>query len=146
MSTAITEETTVQGAGAEDLFRTMRALGVVLVVDGERLRVRAPRGVLTPPLRAAMDHEREALRSLMVSQFREPRTCLVARGDVGLVQPCRRMSPCARPVDGRPCLVPATCCVCGEVLSVGRRYCCPACGDSIPFSSVQITDKGEIKL
>jgi hypothetical protein len=142
VSAAIAEETDVRGSGAGDLLRTLRSLGVVLVVDGERLRLRVPRGVLTPALRAALDRERDALRLVVAAQFRDRTTCVVARADVGLVQQCRRMSPCARPVDGRPCLMPPTCCVCGEALEPGHRYVCPACANPDPTMSTHRSRQG----
>ncbi len=114
---------------AEDLFVTLTRAGVVLVADGERLRVRAPRGVLTADLRAAMERRRDALCEFVAARFRGPGECLAARGDAESMRPCLRMGACARPADGRPCLVPATCCVCGARLAPGRRYCCPACSD-----------------
>ena len=145
MSAASPDLTGAQGDGAADLFRTLRSLGVVLVVDGERLPVRAPRGVLTPALRAALGQEREELRALVAAHVRGPTTCVVARGDMGLVQPCWRMSPCARPVDDRPCLVPATCCVCSEALPPGHRYLCPACAKPAPSTSVLMGHQGDIE-
>jgi hypothetical protein len=109
----------------EALLGDLHASGVVLVADGERLVVRAPKGALTPELRHALDVRREALRTLVAHLYRSPSECVAAQR--GLRVPCRRMSPCAEPVDGRPCLVPATCCVCGAPLSAGRRYLCESC-------------------
>jgi len=143
VSAASPDLTEAQGDGAADLFRTLRAVGVVLLVDEERLRVRAPRDVLTPALRVALGQEREALRSLVAAQFRDPRTCVVAEGE-GLIHPCRRMSACARPVDGRPCLMPATCCVCGEALEPDHRYLCPACASPDPTTSSHQSHQGDL--
>ena len=112
---------------AEDLFVTLTRAGVVLVADGERLRVWAPRGVLTTELRAVMELRRDALREIVTTRFRGAGECLAARGGRAFTWPCPRMGVCTRPIDSRPCLVPPTCCVCGAKLTQGRRYCCPNC-------------------
>ncbi len=114
---------------AEALFVDLTRAGVVLVADGERLRVRAPRGALTGELRAAMELHRAALRKIVAARFWGPEECVAARGNGQPLRPCLRMSACARPADGRPCLVPATCCICGARLVPGRRYLCPACSN-----------------
>ncbi|MDP9367828.1 MAG: hypothetical protein M3Q03_06070 [Chloroflexota bacterium] len=114
---------------AEELFVALTRAGVVLVADGERLRVRAPRGALTAELRAAMELRRDALRQIVAARFRGPGECLAAQGNGRSIRPCLRMGACARPVNGRPCLVPATCCVCRAALVCGRRYLCVTCSD-----------------
>ncbi len=111
----------------EDLFVALTRAGVVLVADGERLRVRVPREALTVEMRTVMELRRNALREIVAARYRGPRECLGARGDSGSLAPCSRMGACARPVDGRPCLVPATCCVCGAALMSGRCYLCEPC-------------------
>jgi hypothetical protein len=113
---------------AEALLADLGAIGVVLVVDGERLVVRAPTRALTPDRRHALEVRRDALRALVAQRYRSPAECVVARS--GLRPPCRRMSPCGEPVDDRPCLMPATCCLCGAPLAAGRRYLCEACSEA----------------
>ncbi len=113
----------------EELFVALTRAGVVLVADGERLRVRALRGTLTAELRAAMELRRDALRELVAAQFRGPGECVEAQGNGSSMRPCRRMGVCARSIEGRPCFIPAICCICGDGLTPGRRYCCPACSD-----------------
>jgi len=126
MSAVPKRERTAAVPTAEAVLADLLAAGVVLVADGERLRVRAPRGGLTPAPREALEARREEVRMLVAARFRGPAECVAAAGG-GLVPPCRRMSACARPHDGRPCLVPATCCVCGASLPAGRRYLCEGC-------------------
>ena len=111
---------------AEAVLADLLAAGLVLVADGERLRVRAPRGGLMPALREALEARKEAVLALVAARFRGPAECVAAAGG-GLVPPCRRMALYARPSEGRPCLLPASCCVCGASLPAGRRYLCPAC-------------------
>jgi hypothetical protein len=53
---------------AETLLHELRALGVQLVADGEVLQVDAPRGVLTPDLRATL----AAHKVELLAHLREP--------------------------------------------------------------------------
>ncbi len=105
---------------AEDLLEELLLAGAVPSIAGGRLDVAAPPGVMTEARRGALAGCLPEVRALVAARWR-PREVCVAR------RPCRVMSPCSRPVDGRPCLIPATCCACGEPLSSGRRYLCPAC-------------------
>ncbi len=127
-----TPESSTQGArvpSVEELFVALTRAGVVPVADGERLRVRAPRGALTAELRAAMELHRHTLWKLLKVRFRGPEECVEAQGNGSSMRPCRRMGVCARSIEGGPCFIPATCCICGDGLTPGRRYCCPACSD-----------------
>ncbi len=143
--TAPTEShpTTGQGDGRGDEIEALLARlighGVVLVPDGERLRVRAPRGVLTPEVRVMLARHRAGLHALVASRFRGSGACLRARGDTGLTMPCRRMSPCALPEDGRPCLLPPTCCLCGDPLPPSHRYLCHACANASKTSASSLS-------
>ncbi len=113
----------------EELFVALTRAGVVLVADGERLLVRAPRGALTDELRAVMELRRDALRQIVAARFRGPKECLAARDGGVSTGPCLRMGACARPVDGRPCLIPTTCCICRAALGPGHRYLCVTCSN-----------------
>ena len=128
----------------EDLFLILTDMGVALVADGERLRVRAPRGVLTTEVRTAMELRRDGLHDLVAARFRGPKECLASRGGSHSMRPCPRMGACPRPIDGRPCLVPAICCICGARLDPGRRYCCPTCADHRRMGMT--THKGDCRL
>lgn len=119
-------ESTAKVPVVEALLADLLSAGVVLVADGEQLRARAPTGTLPPALRDALAVRRAEVRALVTTRFRGPGACAVA-DDGGLTPPCRRMSKCARPSDGRPCLIPATCCACGGSLPPGRRYLCRTC-------------------
>ncbi len=114
---------------AEELFVALTRGRVVLVADGERLRVRAPRGALTTELRAAMEVRRDALRENVAARFRGPEECVAARDGGISLRPCPRMGVCARPIDGRPCLIPTTCCICRAALGPGHRYLCVTCSN-----------------
>lgn len=107
---------------AERLLAELLGAGSIPVVDGGRLRIDAPPGALDSERRERLAGCLPELRALVSARWRSRHECVAAR-------PCRRMSACARPVDGRPCLVPATCCACGAPLPPGRRYLCPACTD-----------------
>ncbi len=114
---------------AEDLFVALTRAEVALVADGERLRVRAPRGAVKAELRTAMELRRDGLRDLVAARLRGPKECLASRGGTHAMPPCPRMGTCPRPINGRPCLVPAICCICGARLDPCCRYCCPTCAD-----------------
>ncbi len=53
---------------AAALVAELRSAGVVLAVEGERLRVNAPRGVLTPEQRAAIATEKDAVMALLMAE------------------------------------------------------------------------------
>jgi hypothetical protein len=110
---------------AESVLRDLVEAGAVLAVDGDQLRVRAPRGAMGTELRQRLGRHRDAVQTLMMTRFRGTDDCVLA-GE-GLAWPCRRMTPCARPLDGRPCLMEPVCCLCGHALPQGRRYLCPDC-------------------
>jgi hypothetical protein len=108
---------------AERVLAELLGTGAIPAIEAGRLRVEAPPGALTPARREALAGCLAEVRALVAARWRSREEC-VAR------MPCRRMSPCSLPVDGRPCLVPATCCVCGAPLSAGRRYLCEACAEA----------------
>jgi hypothetical protein len=105
---------------AETILADLLAAGAIPVLVGERLKIEAPRGVLTPERRRAIDTSLPELRAIVAGRWRSRGECVARR-------PCRKMSICAEPSDGRPCLAPATCCVCGADLSPGSRYLCSEC-------------------
>ena len=106
--------------GAERLLAELLEAGAVPVLEGGPLRVEALAGILTPDRRERLADCLPELRAIVAARWRAREACVAAR-------PCRRMSPCARPVDALPCLVPAACCVCNAPLGPGGRYLCPAC-------------------
>lgn len=128
--------------GAEALLGALTEAGVVLIADGARLRVRVPAGALSPELREALAARRDQIQALVAERFRGSAECLAARA-AGAIRPCRRMSPCARPVHGRACLIPATCCDCGGELPPGLRYRCPACTAQSARVAGAIETKGD---
>ncbi|MDP9469117.1 MAG: hypothetical protein M3Q71_00400 [Chloroflexota bacterium] len=107
---------------AERLLEELLRAGAIPVLEGGRLRIEAPPGTLTAERREALAGCLPELRALVTARWRSRETCAAPR-------PCRRMTPCARPVAGRPCRTPATCCICGARLAPGHRYCCPGCAD-----------------
>ena len=109
---------------ADRLYVDLLAAGVVLVADGERLRVRAPRVGITAEQRAALAAHRDGVRSIVSALYRTAEECAAAVE----WSPCRRMGECRRPNGALPCGVPPTSCVCGELLPAGRRYLCRDCG------------------
>lgn len=108
---------------AERLLAELLRAGAIPVLEGGRLRIEAPPGALTAQRREALAGCLPELRALVTARWRSRGECIAAR-------PCRRMTPCARPLDGRPCRTAVTCCVCGGLLVPGRRYCCPACAEN----------------
>ena len=108
---------------AERLLAELLAAGAIPVVEEGRLRIEAPPGALTAERREALAGCLPELRTLVATRWRGREECAAAR-------PCRRMSACARPVDGRPCGMPAACCLCGAPLPPGRRYLCPGCTEA----------------
>jgi len=108
---------------AERLLAELLPAGAIPVVAGGRLRVDAPAGSLTPDRRERLAGCLPELRAVVAARWRSREECVAPR-------PCRRMSRCAKPVDGRPCRMVANCCLCGAPLSPGRFYLCPACTEA----------------
>ena len=109
-----------QSDSAERLLADLLTAGAIPVMEGDRLLINAPPGVLTRARRAEIDAALPELRAIVASRWRSRDECVARR-------PCRRMSVCAEPKDGRPCLIPATCCLCGADLAPGRKYVCETC-------------------
>ena len=110
-------------AEAERLLADLLAAGAIPAIERDRLQVDGPPGVLDRARRDAIAAALPELRAIVAGRWRSREECAARR-------PCRRMSGCARPVDGRPCRVPATCCGCGGPLVPGRRYLCLICSDA----------------
>jgi hypothetical protein len=108
----------------EALFDQLTAAGVVLVVAGERLQVRAPKGALPEQLRTAMAVQRDGLMQFVMERYRNAEECVRAERRE---RPCRRMSCCPEPVHELPCKADPSCCLCGAPLTPGRRYLCEGC-------------------
>lgn len=106
--------------GAARLLAELLAAGAIPAVDGGRLTIEAPPGTLTGAKREALAGCLPELRALVAARWRSREECAAPR-------PCRRMAPCARPADGRPCRMPATCCLCEQPLPPGRLSLCPGC-------------------
>jgi hypothetical protein len=82
-----------------------------------------------------MTEHRQALKTLVASQWRSREEC---RAEA----PCRRMTACAEPIYGRPCGIPATCCVCGAPLPHDRRMLCASCSGDFTSDRTQ-TQQGD---
>ena len=108
---------------AERLLAELLGAGAIPLLEGGRLRIEAPPGALTAERRETLAGCLPELRALVAGRWRGREECMAPR-------PCRRMAACARPVDGRPCGMPAVCCLCGGSLPPGRRYLCPACAEA----------------
>ena len=107
---------------AERLLEDLLAAGAIPTIRGGRLEIDAPPGVMTAARREALPGSLPEVRALVAARWRSREQCVARR-------PCRVNSICVRPIEGRPCLVPATCCVRGEPLPSGRRYLCPDCSE-----------------
>lgn len=107
----------------ETLLAELLAAGAIPRMEGERLKVDAPSGVLTPERRQRIAAASPELRAIVASRWRSREECVARR-------PCRRMAPCAEPIDGRPCTIPAACCLCGANLGPGSKYLCPPCAEA----------------
>ncbi|WP_324718205.1 hypothetical protein U7230_07060 [Carboxydochorda subterranea] len=60
---------------AAALLHALRARGIVLSAVGERLRVEAPRGLVTPELRAALTAHKAAILALLQQESQWPPQC-----------------------------------------------------------------------
>jgi len=123
---------------AERLLADLLRAGALPVLENGRLTVATPPGVLTPERRDALVGCLPELRVLIASRWRSREECIARR-------PCRRMSRCVEPVDDRPCLVAAICCVCGEGLRHGCRYLCHICADLHGEKSGQMSHQGDVQ-
>ena len=120
---------------ATRVLADLEAAGAVLAVEGRRLRVMAPAGVMTPVRREAIKRERDELIALLVAQNEAhalerlddvlgpvvaeqvaARRCGEASagsGALDYVPPgecigprvCRHLGPCERYAAGQPCRV-----------------------------------------
>jgi hypothetical protein len=124
---------------AERLLADLLRAGAIPVLEDGRLRIEAPTGVLTAARRERVAGSLPELRALVASRWRSREECIAA-------VPCRRMSPCTESGEGRPCLVPATCCVCGADLEPDHRYLCLACADVHPTVTNRSCSEGEAQL
>lgn len=105
---------------AEGLLAELLSDGAIPVMVDGRLQIDAPLGVLTPARQEQLAACIAEMRTIVATRWRPREKCVSRR-------PCRTMSICAEPVDGRPCLIPPTCCLCGGPLAAGRLYLCDAC-------------------
>lgn len=105
---------------AERVLADLLRAGAIPAIAGGRLTIDAPAGTMTAERREALAGCLPELRALVAERWRSREQCVARR-------PCRVMSPCAKPKDGRPCLIPAICCACGRALTDGRRYLCEEC-------------------
>ncbi len=103
---------------AEALLAHLVDVGISLVVEGDRLRAQASKGVLTPALRNAIARYKPDLVALVsagatlpdAAWFAEMRRAMAP----GVHEPppgcsvkltCSRLGPCERHATSRPCLV-----------------------------------------
>ncbi len=121
---------------AEHLLAELLRAGAIPALEAERLRIDAPRGCLTTDRRERLAGCLPELRTLVATRWRSRGECVAHR-------PCRRMSPCAEPIDGHPCLIQATCCLCGAGLPPGRRYLCRACSDTSLATMSETKSQGD---
>ena len=119
---------------AERLLEELLRAGAIPVLEGGRLRIEAPPGALTAERQEALAGCLPELRALVTARWRSREECIAPR-------PCRRMTPCAKPIDIRPCRNPATCCTCGARLVPGRCYLCAICSSATGI--ILTTDKGD---
>ncbi len=102
---------------AERLLEDLLAAGAIPSIGGGRLAVDAPPGRDDRGAARSAGGEPAGDAGAGGGAVVFPRTVRGAPTVLG--EP-----PCAKPTDGRPCLVPATCCASGESLPPGRRYLC----------------------
>lgn len=109
---------------AERLLADLLAAGAIPVIEDDKLRIEAPRGVVSPARLEALSGCLPELKAIVATRWL-PREACVAR------RPCRRMSACREPEpDGFPCLLPRTCAICKNALPLGRKYLCEACAEA----------------
>lgn len=108
---------------AERLLAELLTAGAIPILARERLRIDAPPGALTPDRRERLAGCLPELRAIVAARWRSREECVAPH-------PCRRMSPCVMPRDGRCCLADATCCLCSAPLPSGRCYLCQGCAET----------------
>ncbi len=119
---------------ADVMLAELLRAGAIPVITGGRLSIEGPARMLTAVRRERLSGCVPELRALVAGQWRSRETCVARR-------PCRRMSPCALPEEGRPCLIPPTCCVCEGPLPSGHRYLCLACADTPRASTSSLSPR-----
>jgi hypothetical protein len=120
---------------AERLLAELLQAGAIPAIEADRLRIDAPPRILTADRRERLAGCLPELRTLVATRWRSRGECIAPR-------PCRPMTPCAEPQDGRPCLMPATCCRCGGPLPPGRRYVCATCSATSLMTAGNPTSQG----
>ncbi len=103
----------------EALLTHLVEVGVSLVVEGDRLRAQAPKGVLTPALRNAIARYKPDLVALVSAGATLPDAAWWAKMRRAVAPrvydappgcsvwlACSRLGPCERHAARRPCLVP----------------------------------------
>jgi len=119
---------------ADEMLAELLRVGAIPVVAEGRLTIEAPTRVLTAARREMLSGCVPEMRALVATRWRSRAECVARR-------PCRRMSPCARSEDGRPCLMSPTCCVCEDPLPPQHRYLCRACADTPRASTSSLSPR-----
>lgn len=81
---------------APDLLAALSAIGATVQAVEDRLRIEAPRGALTPELRAALAEQKPALLSLLREPPRVRPNLCVGCGTVYFPEPARLCYACRR--------------------------------------------------
>jgi hypothetical protein len=107
-----------------ELFTDLRSRGVVLKATGDRLRVDAPKGSITPELREAMIDHKLGIIALLMTGDSEVAWRVAAMAsqipEIGCV-PLLVAREAVEPKKGE-------CLSCGENLATGGRFICTFCG------------------
>lgn len=109
---------------AAELIEELRSQGVLLEAEGDRIRVDAPRGTLTPQVRSILAERKQEIIALLRTGDKE----VAWRVEVMITQipvngpvPFLIAREAVEPQDG--------CCLsCGDRLNAGDAYRCTLCG------------------
>ena len=120
-----------------DILRELRDCGVQVTLVGEKLRLDAPRGVLTAELRGRVAERKDELRRLLGAQHSQSEPGHATGCDhpevAWRVDAMRPHVPKVGPIPSlmaRPMAEPISpdqCLSCGEPLPPGNRYSCNPC-------------------
>ena len=126
---------------AAELLIELRARGVVIEAAGDRLKVDAPKGVVTPELREALaEHKIEVLALITVTEKE------IAWRVAAMLPQIPDHGPIPFLVAREAVEPQAGCCLsCGEVLAADDRYRCTPCGRAANLALELVMSSGESK-
>jgi hypothetical protein len=108
--------------GAADLIVELRSRGVVVLLDGDQIRCRAPQGVLTPDDAQALRALKPRVQALLVAEEAE----IAWRADVMHTRANGASLPADLVVDDGPAM-PGICRSCGDAMPYEQTGKCTLC-------------------